>query len=489
MSLFNPNGAPYKQPPTPYGGMIDGVPAVTGPHLLVSGPTGVGKSRRVLGPGILMWEGPVVAVSSKPDLVDLCLQQRLAWGGHNRTYLLDLSGEVPDDVVPAGVHRVVVDPAVMAQTDDDALDLAAILMQSGAAGAGGGNGSGGGDAFWESVSTAPLAAILRAAPTMAWAMAAVSKLTLDEGEAVDAADKPDPLSLEGASWDSAIAILQKSGSELAGGLERAAQLTGTVGELLQENSDQFSPILAAELTSASLLDAKMRDSIAVTMKSAVSPWLRSTVRGWANEVAFVPDMLSHPASTLFIIAPATGVAAGAAVSCVDMVSKRWRANQTEKVRLPRLLLVVDELCNTMPWPKLPTVVTESRAMGLALLVAVQATSQLAKRYGVQGMEELRQVFPTTLLLVGAPERAMLENAAWWYGEQERERRSIDHQGHETRSTEMVPVKTAASLLPRSKNEGRLLRGSKPGDDPDVLNEAGLLVQLLDISQLRFDDGT
>lgn len=128
-------------------------------------------------------------------------------------------------------------------------------------------------------------------------------------------------------------------------------------------------------------------------------------------------------------------------------------------------------------------------MGIHLLVAVQATSQLAKRYGSTGMEELRQVFPCTLLLAGAPERQMLENAAWWYGEQERERRSVDHQGHETRSTEMVPVKTAASLLPRSKNEGRLLRGSVPGADPDVLNEAGLLVQLLDISKLRFEDGS
>ncbi|RAG62872.1 hypothetical protein DN550_33355, partial [Burkholderia multivorans] len=94
-------------------------------------PSGAGKSRRVLGPGILMWQGPVVAVSSKPDLIDLCLEQRHEWAGGRHTYVLDLSGEVPDDVLPPGVEKVVVDPTALIRTDDDAMD--SILMQSGAA--------------------------------------------------------------------------------------------------------------------------------------------------------------------------------------------------------------------------------------------------------------------------------------------------------------------------------------------------------------------
>lgn len=446
MSLFSPDQK-YVPPPTPFGGFIDGVPAQTAPHLLVSGPSGVGKSRRVLGPGILMWRGPVVAVSSKPDLIDLCLEQRLEWGGHGRTYVLDLSGEVPDEILPDGVRKVVVDPTALVRSDDDALDLASILMQSGAAGAGGGNGKGGGDAFWESISTAPLAALLRATGPdgIAWTREAVSRLVPD-----DEGDE------DQACWANAIGRLEDS-----------------------------SPMLAAELDSAAGLDAKMRDSVMVTMKSAVSPWLRSTVVGAPGTLAFTPDLLDHPAATLFIVAPATGVAAGAAVSCVDFVSKRWRANQTEAVKLPRLLLCVDELCNTMPWPKLPTVVTESRAMGIHLLVAVQATSQFAKRYGTDGMNELREVFPATLLLVGAPEKEMLEKAAWWFGQSERQKVSTDHLGHQSMSSEKAETMTATDLLPRSKAEGRLLRGSRPGATGDGINEAGLLVQLVDISQIPF----
>lgn len=456
MSLFDKSGAAYTPPPTPFGGFIDGKPAQTAPHLLVSGPSGTGKSRRVLGPGILLWAGPVVAVSSKPDLVDLCLEARLQRpGAAGNTYVLDLSGEVPDEALPEGCSKVVVDPVALISNDDDALDMASILMQSGAAGAGGGSSSGGGDSFWESVSTAPLAAILRAAGDdgIAWARAAVSKIDPPPGKD----GQPDFDNDETTPcWFNATSRLRDIGSD----------------------------DLAAELISAIELEGKLRDSVAVTMKSAVSPWLRSTVAGTGAELPFTPQMLAHHASTLFVIAPATGVAAGAAVACVDFISKRWRANQTEPTRLPRLLLVVDEVANTMPWPKLPTVVTESRAMGIHLLIACQATAQFAKRYGTDGMNELRAVFPATLLLVGAPEKDMLEHAAWWYGETERQKTSQDHFGKQSQSSEKTATIHATDLLPRSKSVGRLLRGSKPGVVSDDIVEAGLEVQLVDISQLR-----
>ena len=437
----------YVPPPTPFGGFIDGVPAQTAPHLLVSGPSGVGKSRRVLGPGVLMWGGPVVAVSSKPDLIDLCLEMRHARAGGRRTYVLDLSGEVPDGALPAGVDRVVVDPVALVESDDDALDLADVLMKSGAAGAGSGKDSGSGDAFWENVSMAPLAAILRAAGPggIHWAQEAVGRIDPDDEE-----DDQQPC------WVNAVGRLEEG-----------------------------SPMLAAKRSGAAVMEGKMRDSVMVTMQSAIAPWLRSTVAGDGTTSIFRPDLLAHPDATLFMVAPATGVAAGAAVACVDFISKRWRANQTEPVKLPRLLMVVDELCNTMPWPKLPTVVTESRAMGIHLLCAVQATSQFAKRYGKEGMDELRDVFPATLLLVGAPEKEMLEKATWWCGETERSKTGIDHRGHHSQSSDKVSTLSSYELLPKSIDEGRLLRGSRPGETSAAVNEAGLLVRLADISQIPF----
>ena len=59
------------------------------------------------------------------------------------------------------------------------------------------------------------------------------------------------------------------------------------------------------------------------------------------------------------------IAAAAAVGIVDAISAHWRDGQTRPVPLQHLLIVADELCNTLPWAKLPTVITEARALALA----------------------------------------------------------------------------------------------------------------------------
>lgn len=436
----------YKEPETPFGGFVRGTKgaqtAVTAPHVLVSGLTGSGKSRRVLGPGILMWDGPVVAVSSKPDLVQLTMADRLADDGYGRTYLIDLSGEVPDDFIPAGVQRLVVDPVALIASDDDALDMATVLMKTGSVGAGQSQG----DAFWETISAGPLAALLRAAGSdgMRWARAAVG-----------AVDAPGGSDEDTPSWVTAAQRLEMMGSTM----------------------------LADELASAGELEDKMRDSVVSTMKSAVAPWLRTTVAGRVGDAVFTPALLEHPKATLYMVAPADGVAAGAAVSVAEFVSKRWRRNQSEPVKLPRVLMVVDELCNTMPWPKLPTVVTEARAMGIHLLVAVQGTSQFARRYGRDGMDELRDVFPAVLCLYGAPEKEMLEKAAWWSGQGDVQKASMDYMGRMSQNTERRENLSAHGLQPTSIDEGRLLRGRISSSDPR--SEVGIMVDLLDIDEIEW----
>lgn len=449
MSLYRKETGPYKPKPTPFGGFIDGHPAASGPHLLVSGPSGVGKSRRVLAPGIVMWEGPTVAISSKPDLIDLTLEKRLEGGGHGCTYVLDLSGEVPDSVLPDGVEKIVIDPVALVTNDDEALDLSSVLMKAGSAGASSAAKGDEGSAFWETLATAPLAGILRAAGAdgIAWARAAVGRV-----------ESRDPDDVEQPCWANAI---------------RRLELMGAV-------------MLAEDLDSASQLDDKMRDSVCVTMKSALAPWWRSTVIG-RGERPFVPAMLEKSRSTLYIVAPATGVAAGAAVACVDAISAHWRAGQTRPKPLAHLLIVCDEFCNTLPWAKAPIVVTEARAMGISLLIAVQATSQFARRYGRDGMDELRDVFPSILVLTGAPEREILEKAAWAHGRSERHKVTTDHNGHQSQSSEIVDTFHGSDLLPKDINHGRLLRGARAADAGNpAVREAGLEVDLMDISKLPIE---
>lgn len=449
MSLYRKESRPYVPKPTPFAGLIDGVPAASGPHCLLSGPSGVGKSRRVIGPAVLRWQGPVVAISSKPDLIDLCIEKRVEMGGRDRTYVLDLSGEVPDEVLPAGATKVILDPVALITSDDEAVDMAALLMKAGSAGASGlatGASSPEG-AMWETLSNPPLAGILRAAGAdgVMWARAAVGRVNPPEA---------DP---GAASWAVAIDRLEKT-----------------------------SPLLAEEISQASLLPEKMLSSIMITMKQGLAPWTRTTVAGKRGTQIFTPALLEHPRATLFVIAPASGVAAGAAVACVDAISNWWRKSQTAPEPLPYVLFAVDELCNTLPWAKLPQVVTEARAMGIAVLAAVQATSQFARRYGHDGMTELRDVFPAILCLTGAPEKEILEKAAWAHGRTEHAKFSRDHEGKRSASSEVGDMLHGSDLLPHDINHGRLLRGSRPADaDSPKVREAGLLVELPDISELRF----
>lgn len=119
------------------------VPAKTGPHVAVIGPSGVGKTTRVLGPAALKWRGPRVLVSSKTDFMRMTIDRGLDKRGP--VYVLDLAGEVDDELDwLQGVNYtpVVSDPTALISNDDDAMAMAALIMQMGSIGAGGTLGGG-----------------------------------------------------------------------------------------------------------------------------------------------------------------------------------------------------------------------------------------------------------------------------------------------------------------------------------------------------------
>lgn len=426
---------------TPYGGFDDrGEPIVTGPHLMVTGMTGRGKTLRVLVPGALRWRGPRVLVSSKADF----MKQTVTWGLARRgaTMVMDLADEVPWDadwVKAAGVQRVLSDPTSLIDGDDSALAMSSLLMKTGSIGASDTGAGGGDDAFWQTQSAQPLAALLLAARAsgggIAWAVEAVGRPEADENHE----DEP--------SWTAAIDIIEGSSRH------------------------------AAALEQVATMDDKLKDSIVATMKAGLAPFLLDSVTGrWGAEnvgTPFDPTMLESAGEpTLHIIAPADGVAAGAAVAVVETVIRHWRKG-VEK-GLPRVLLSIDEACNTCPIPKLPTYITEARGLGVACVIAVQSTHQMKLRWGHDGAEVLREVFPAVLILQGSPERELVEAAAWWSGEKDIMKTTTAADGSISTTTEHVPALDATDLLPHSLEEGRLLLYGQPGamvSIPGIWNEA------------------
>ncbi|MDQ0648616.1 hypothetical protein QFZ53_002812 [Microbacterium natoriense] len=430
--------------------------APCGPHLLVLAGSGAGKSRRVLVPQILTWDGPVCAVSAKSDLAEMSAGHRAHRGGQQ--YVMDLTGQADWSQLPEGMIRVVNDPCALlvpdadGSTDDSAMDLATLLTQVGTLGTGGGQGSGGDSAFWMTLALGTLACLIQAGgwypdpmtdePIWGGGISWVLRAALDPGTDDDA--DSDELDLDTPSWD--VAALR--------------------GDLLDSSH-------VAEIESTKLLDPKQRDSVGINLRVALSSWKKRSVRGDGSEQPFTPTLLEDPAATLYLVSPSSGTAAGAAASVIEAIVSHWTLNAIRQ-GLPKIAMVIDEAPQICPLPRLREHIGLMRSYGCHFTVAAQHSTQFKARFGEAESEALLQVFLGTgvLIGVGAIEKDILEQAAWTEPPTERQVSSWDAAGRESRSADRVELH-GAELLPRHQGEGRLLvRGRK-----------GSLVRLVDYTEM------
>ncbi|MGC0363809.1 hypothetical protein ABH922_001793 [Rhodococcus sp. 27YEA15] len=425
----------------------DGSIAKTAPHLLVSGRTGEGKSRSVLGPNIVMWGArPVVAMSSKGDLAEMTIRKRSTRGP---VYLLDLSGEVREsELKGVPVTRVASDPCAGIDSDDSSLEAAALLIETGSLG----GGDGGGDSFWSTLAMRPLAALLRAGgwypdpetgePVwgggIEWVTAACENPGDDGDGGATTSDYSDdeeaeepPLDLATPTWDVAYLRAMLQGSRHA-----------------------------ASLLSAKKLDPKQRDSIGINARVALSAWAVEAVVGEPGTTAFHPSMLAQPGATLYLVSPMAGGAAPAASVVLVQIVNHWRKRVGE---LSDILFVLDEVPNGAPLPvkRFLGWIGEGRGLGIRVVAAVQSSSQFEILWGPAGVKVLRDIFPSVLILPGAPEKELLDAAAWSAGTEERVTSSLDAQGRTSLARDKIESLSANELLPRA-GEGRLLLGGRPG---------------------------
>ena len=297
--------------------------------MLVSAPTETGKTRRILAPAAVLWGGPAVVVSSKDDLLQYVMQRR--WGPKA---LIDMR-PLAAPVYPHGVESFLYDPTASIFTPHEALTVAETIMQMATVGFGSGADQVSDGGIWESQAAGPLAALLYAASPagnsegMQWVLRAVDNL--------DAERRSEP------------------------GWHQAAYLC-----------HRFD-VLALGMLRILDMEPRQRDSVAITMRKAITPWLRTSFSSELTE-AFDPRFLDDPQATLFVLAPADGTVAGAAVTLLDSLVRRWREKTAARAPMERLLMIIDELPNTAPIPSLRRIVGEGRGLGINLVAAVQATS-------------------------------------------------------------------------------------------------------------------
>lgn len=414
----------YKLPPTPYTGFrhdpaTDALTVVrSAAHVLVSAPTETGKTRSVLAPAAVLWPGPAIIVSSKDDLFQLVMQRRC---GPNA--LIDLR---PDyDAHYPGIALRSFDPTKTIHTPDQAVTAANTMMAMSAVGLGSGADQVSDSGIWESNTEGPLAAMLFAAATnnlgMDWVLLAVDNIEIS-----------------------------KDGSGGQPGWQRAAELV------------QDMPLFHNALVRTLKMDPKQRDSIALTMRKAVMPWMRLSLRGVTHD-AFTEDFLDDPDATLYVLSAPEGAIAGAAVTLLENIIKLWRGKTARAEMRHRLLVIVDEATNVAPMPALRRHVGEGRGLGVNLLLAVQGSCQFDTVYGAAYANELRAIFPAALIMFGAPEMEMLRRAEEWSLETTRRQESFDQSSSgKTLSSHTGSTLDYRRLMPPNTGAGRLLLRGTPG---------------------------
>lgn len=425
--------------------------ALSGWHMLLSGLTGSGKSRRVLCPNIIMWgDQPVVAMSAKGDLVEDTIKKRAQRGP---VYLLDLSNEVREsELQGVDVTRVVSDPCWLTNSDDEAMMMSDLLQATAKVGSASGGGSGDGDSTWENLAARPLAALIRAGGVLKHP---------DTGEPVDGG---------GVRWildalDNP-PITDEDGNPIGDGAEPDF-VTPSWENIYLRASSLLGSRHAEAFRAVKNMSPRQRDSVAMNMRNALKAWSLETVVGDEDDEPFDPAMLEEPGATLYIVSPMDGSAASAACAVIEQTIQHWRRNIA--CDLPTLGLFLDELAQCAPLPKLPAHISVLRGYNVRLVAAVQNTTQLKRRYK-DAHEEMLTTFPSVLIMPGTPEKDLLEQAAWFAGEDERVTASTDHQGRTTQSTERIERVTSSELLPRKKGTGRVLIAGQPGvlvDLPDI----------------------
>ena len=321
------------------------------PHLAISAPTRTGKTRRLLAPAAVMHPGPLVAVSSKEDLAELVLMRR----GLGPTGVFDLRPE-KTLVWPEGVRSMATprcrSPRPMKHSPSPKPCSPPPVSASAGHPAAPNRGRRRPVGIHRQPPTG-LSALRRQPPSQqpahSWVLEAVENLGIEDDD-------------EGANTQM---TLQATPSWLT-----AAALCP-------------HPMLADPMQRVLSFNSRMRDSVAITVSKAVTPRARlglsatdhldrlSAVDQLSIE-AFDVSMLDEPDASLFVIAPNTGTVAGAAV--IDSIIRHFRKRTAQHQLEHRLLLELDEVCNSCPLPALLNYVGESAGLGVNITATVQASS-------------------------------------------------------------------------------------------------------------------
>ena len=372
------------------------VAAAPGVSVLVFGPTGSGKSAGLCVPQILEWDGPVVAISVKNDLVVQTAghRQRL---GHTDVY---------DPTGTTGLATCTWSPIARCEDFDRAMRVGQWLVQ--------GQSKAEVNAEWAHWEDAAI----RLVSTSLYAGASLRRSITDALSWLD----------DGSGTKLGLALAAIGNRD-----PRAMQWYRSV----QERPD------------------RERGSCYSTSQKALRPYIERSVAASARDPSFDPrTFLQSQNDTLYLVAPqAEQERLGGIFSSLVMTVMTDAAELAQsrpEGRLPQpLLVVLDECANTAPIRELPHYLSTVRSMEITVVAIFQDLSQCQHRYGDLAGSVVNNA-RAVLFLGGSKDRHTLELLRDLAGRQRQRRYVADSNGASQVSyekEELLPVDVGRQLAP------------------------------------------
>lgn len=333
--------------------------------LVLAGPR-KGKSWCVVAPAVAAHPGPVVAPSTKLELVHATLPVRRQLGD---CWYLDLAG----DGIPAGCRPVRYSPLARAADWDQAMLVADAMVRSG-------EGAAHDKPHWKERASALLAGCLHAA-----------------------------------------AISDRSMRELTGWIMRH----DTASPLVELDP---ASIAHAVLEGIAHTDREERSGIFSTAARVLAAYRSEHALQLAENATFDPDAFVRSTDTLYITAPGDRqrlLAPIVVALLTEIRQARYRAHR-HNYSGPPLLMALDEARNIAPIPDLPQQLSEGGGQGVQTMVVLQSLAQARAVWGDEGTA-LMDFTDAVVILGGVTDKTTCETISRRAGGWDRPIQTTTHQ--------------------------------------------------------------
>jgi type IV secretory pathway TraG/TraD family ATPase VirD4 len=329
-----------------YGDAMSGAQRST----LVLGPSRSGKTSSLVVPNLMLTSNSCVVTSTKDDIVTAMSRVRR----DGTTLLFDPSGTV---ATPPGVHRIGYSPIRQSLEWDGAVLTTRSLIDVARRGH-----VDRGDDHWTDRAGALVAPLLHAA-----------------------------------------ALRHESLGELASRVDER-RCDDLALELVEHHGEHHPSVTL--LRGVLATEERERSSIWSTASGLFSGVRSDAARTSARESPLDIDAFLSGPHQLHIVAPSRHqtVSIPLIVGLVEYIVHSTYDRHTEGARL---LLVLDELANVAPLPRLAGIVSEGGGQGVLTLACLQDLSQARSRWGASA-DGFLSLFATTVVLPGIADRATLE---------------------------------------------------------------------------------